>query len=172
MIKPIFATMLASSLWPFGHHGQTDTNRYLIPAWHVETVHDRFTHRTECRVFQGSRRRPLVSYARGTLAFAFPRSRNTLTADFRVDNGSVRPWTTVYPALVEAGATLANTSMTNPTQGYVILPLAVLKDATTVTIRSRPRDRPLIFSVGGLGDAVASAKRLGCDPDYGFARTS
>lgn len=169
-MKAVVAAMLASVLWPFGNHGETETNRYLIPAWHVDTVRDRFTGRTECRVFQGSRRRPLISYARGTLAFAFPRSRNTIAADFRIDNGPVRPWTTVYPALTEAGATLAHTSMTNPTQGYVILPLGVLEDATTVTIRSRPKDRPRIFSVGGLGDAVASAKRLGCDPDYGFTR--
>lgn len=169
-MNAILAAMLASGLWPFGHHGQTETNGYLIPAWHIDTTRDRFTGRAECRVYQGSRTRPSVSYARKTLAFAFPRSRNTLMADFQVDRGPVRPWTSVTPSLTAAGATMANTSMTNPTQGYVILPVALLANATTVTIRSRPKDRPRTFSIGGLGDAIASARRLGCDPDYGFTR--
>lgn len=169
MTTLLFA-LLASGFWPFGHHGQTESSRYLIPAWHVDTVRDRFTKRVECRVFQGDRRQPSVSYARATLAFAFPRSRNTLTADFRVDDGPVRPWTSVYPTIVGAGATLSGTSMTNPTRGLVILPVSVLTGATTVTVRSRPTDRPRVFSVGGLNDAIASAHRLGCDPDDGITR--
>lgn len=159
-----------ASIWPFGHHAQTETSRYLIPAWHVEATRDRFTQRMRCSVFQGHRNRPDVIYARDTLAFSFPRSRNTLTADYRVDNGPVQPWTAVYPALIGSGATLAGRSMSNPTQGWVILPVTVVAGATTVTIRSRPDDRPRTFSVGGLGDALASAKRLGCDPRDGFAR--
>lgn len=166
----VLLAVLAGGLWPFGHHAQTDRNRYLIPAWHVDTVRDRFEDRTVCRVYQGERRRPAVSYARGTLAFAFARSRNTLSADFRVDDGPVRPWTSIYPALVGAGATLPGRSMTNPTAGLVILPVATLAGATTVTIRARPNDRPRVFWVGGLDDAIASARRLGCDPGNGFAR--
>lgn len=169
-MSAILAVVLATGLWPFGHHAQTETNRYLIPAWHVDATRDRFTGRIECSVYQGHRRRPAISYARGTLAFAFPSSRNTLTADFQVDGGPVRPWTSVSPALTDAGASLAHTSMTNPTQGYVLLPVDFLRDATTITIRSRPKDRPRTFSIGGLRDAVASARRLGCDPDYGFSR--
>lgn len=166
----VLLAIFASSLWPFGHSGQTTSNRYLIPAWHIDTTRDRFNSRVVCRVFQGSRHQPIVSYARGTLAFAFARSRNTLAAEFRVDNGPTRPWTSVYPALVGAGATLPGTSMTNPTQGLVILPIGILTGATTVTIRARPSDRPRVFSVGGLGDAIASARRLGCDLDNGFTR--
>lgn len=162
--------VLASSLWPFGNSGQTVKNRYLVPAWHVDTVLDRFTNRTACRVYQGAARKPSVSYARGTLAFAFPRSRNIINADFRVDDGPARPWTSVYPAVVGSGATLAGKSMTNPTQGLVIIPVATVAGATTVTIRSRPDDKPRVFSVGGLQDAMAAARRLGCDPGNGFVR--
>lgn len=170
-MKILLITMLASGFWPFAHSGQTESNRYVIPAWHVDTVRDRFTGRTECRVFQGNRHDPSVSYARGTLAFAFPPSRNTLEADFRVDNGPARAWTSVYPTLVGAGATLPARSMSNPTGGYVVLPVSIIAGATIVTIRSRPQDHPRVFSVGGLTDAIASAKKLKCDPDYGFARS-
>lgn len=165
-----FALVLLAGAWPFGHRGQTETSRYLIPAWHVETTRDRFTQRVVCQVFQGNRARPEVSYDRDTLAFSFPRTRNTLAADFRVDGGPVRPWTSVYPSLVGSGATLAGKSMANPTQGWVIIPVGAVAGATTVTIRSRPTDRPRTFSVGGLGDALASASRLGCDPRDGFVR--
>lgn len=158
--------------WPFGHHGQARTSRYLIPAWHVDATQDRFTMRTVCRIFQGSRARPKVAYQRDTLAFAFAPSRNTLQAEFQVDGGPVQPWTSVYPRLIGTGATLSGRSMTNPTQGWVILPTSILAGAATVTIRTRPDDRPETFSVGGLADAVASGRRLGCDPDYGFARSS
>jgi len=157
--------------WPFGSHGQTETSRYVIPAWHVETVRDRFTQRRVCHVFQGNRHHPKVSYSRGTLAFAFPRSRNTLEAEFSVDGGPARPWTSVYPAVVATGATLPGTSMTNPTQGLVILPVSALKGAIRVTIRSRPNDKPRVFSIAGLADAIASGGRLGCDADNGFIRS-
>lgn len=170
-MNPVLLPIMIA-LWPFGIHGQTQKSRYLIPAWHVDTVRDRFDNHIVCRVFQGNASRPTVSYTRGAVAFGFARSRNTLDADFRIDDGPARPWTSVYPALVGAGATLPGTSMTNPTQGLVLLPMTTLAGATTVTIRARPSDNPRVFSIGGLSDALAAARRLGCDPVTGFARTS
>lgn len=160
--------MLLGGSWPFGHAGQTETSRYLIPAWHVDATRDRFTGKMICRVYQGQRAHPDVAYERDTLAFRFGRRLNTLQADFRVDGGPARPWTATYPTLIGSGATLAGSSMTNPTGGLVILPTALLANAITVTIRPFPGKRPQTFAIGGLGDALASARRLGCDLSYGF----
>lgn len=157
------------SFWPFQHR-QTDTARYLIPAWHIDATLDRFTGRRICRVYQGSRRRPTASYQRGTLAFRFARGLDTTRADFRVDDGPAKAWTSVYPTLIGSGATLTGKSMTNPTGGLVILPVSEFENAATVTLRSAPRSRPRTFSVSGLRDALASAQRLGCNAEYGFAR--
>lgn len=160
----------ALSLWPFGHKPQTETTRYVIPAWHVDATRDRFTQKMVCRVYQGDRRNPVASYQRATLEFRFRHSIDTTRADFSIDNGPARPWTSAYPALIGSGATLTGKSMTNPTGGFVILPIALFEDATLITIRPTPTSRPKVFSVGGLRDAFRSAKRLGCDADYGFAR--
>lgn len=167
---PLLILALLGGWWPFGHHAQSEERRYLIPAWHVDAVRDRFTERSTCRIYQGTGSRPTVSFARDSLAFAFGGSRNTLEADFRVDGGPVRSWTSVYPALIGSGATLPAKSMTDPTGGFVILPMAVLRGATTVTIRARPKDEPRTFSIAGLSDAIVAAQRLGCDAPYGFSR--
>lgn len=161
---------LAISFWPFGGKSQTETSRYLIPAWHVDTTRDRFTQKIVCRVYQGSRGDPDISFQRDTLAFQFGHGRNTTDADFRIDGGAVRPWTAVYPSLIASGATLTGASLTNPTDGMVILPVALLENATSVTIRPTPTSKPKTFSVAGLSDAVKAAQQLGCDFNYGFAR--
>lgn len=161
--------LFLSALLPFGHP-QIVTNRYLIPAWHVDARRDRFSGGIACRVYQGPARRPTVIYQRSTLAFAFPKSRNTLNAAFQVDGGYVRPWSSVYPTLVGTGATLSGRSMTNPTEGLVLLPTSILMNATTVTIRAWPNERPRTFTVLGLAGALTAARGLGCDPYYGFAR--
>ena len=164
--------IMLGSVWPFGHRAQTETSRYLIPAWHVDATRDRFTNKMVCRVYQGQRLHPDVTYERETLAFRFSRHLSTLQAEFRVDGGPAQPWTATYPTLIGSGATLTGNSMTNPTDGLVVLPAALLANATTVTIRPTPSKRPRTFGVGGFGDALASARRLGCDPSYGFVRQS
>lgn len=169
-MSPSLILAMAIRLWPFGGHPQTDTSRYVIPAWHVDATRDRFTQKMVCRVYQGRRRDPDVTYQRETLAFQFGRGRNTTNADFKVDGAASRPWTAVYPALVANGATLPGRSLTNPTDGMVILPAALLDNASTVTIRPTQTSKPKIFSVSGFSDAVRSAQRLGCDFDYGFTR--
>lgn len=156
------------SIWPFHHERQTVTREYLTPAWHVDVTRDKFTGQVRCRLYQGKRGSPLVTYFRSTLAFQFARKYNTTQASFRVDNGPVRPWTSVYPQLVGLGVPLPGRSLDNPTQGKVLIPLASLSPGHVVTVRATPNTRPLLFGIDGLGDALASARGQGCDPVTGF----
>lgn len=164
----MIVVLIASSLWPFGQHGQTSTNSYRIPAWGIRVVRDRFTGDSRCALVQGRHNKPGLSYAHGAVAFQFARQLNTTAASFKIDNGPVRAWSAVYPELVETGATLEGRSLDNPTSGKVLLPLAQLKGAHTVTIRPTPRAHPRLFSVDGLSDALGTAKNLGCDAKAGF----
>jgi len=159
---------LLSAGWPIHHEHQTVTSRYIIPAWHVDATRDRFTGEVRCRIYQGSSRKPAVSYERGVLTFRFARKLDTTHASFSVDDGAVQPWTAVYPQVVATGARVRGRSMDNPTDGLVMLPTAILESAHVVTIRPAPTRRPQRFSVGGLAEALSIAETQGCDANTGF----
>ena len=137
----------------------------------IRVDRDRFTGARRCALYQGKWRRPDVSYAHGAVSFQFSRKVDTTKASFRVDGGPARSWTEVYPQLVETGATLEGRSLANPTGGKVLLPLAMLKDVHSVTIRAPLQSRPRQFSIIGLGDALDSAGSLACDAETGFVQT-
>lgn len=160
--------LAASSLWPFSHHTQASTSSYRIPAWDIHVVRDRFTGESRCALTQGARGRPELSYSHGAVAFQFAHRLSTTKASFKIDDGPVRSWSSIYPELVETGATLEGRSLDNPTGGKVLLPLMQLIGAHTVTIRPTLRARPRLFSVDGLSGALATAKNLGCDAKTGF----
>lgn len=162
------AASLLSGLWPFHHERQTVTERYVIPEWHVEATRDKFTHAMQCRVYQGTRKKPSISYYHDTLVFRFARKLNTTQAAFQVDSGEVRPWTAVYPDIIDTGARVAGRSMDNPTDGLVMLPVSALQQAQTVTIRPTPKRRPKRFAIGGFADALRAGVAQGCDPQTGF----
>ena len=159
---------LLSALWPFHQERQTVTERYLIPAWHVDATRDRFTGEMRCRVYQGKRKKPDVAYAQGVLTFRFARKLDTTRASFRVDNGAVQPWSAVYPQIVETGARVRGKSLDNPTEGQVLLPAVTLSGAHVVTIRPTPDRKPRLFSVNGFTDALSSGQAQGCDVRTGF----
>jgi hypothetical protein len=127
--KPVAAQSVLASLWPFAGERQTETRRYLTPAWHIDVTRDKFTKSLICRVYQGKRKHPLVTYSRSTLAFQFKTKFNTTQAAFRVGGGPILPWTSVYPELVASGATLSGKSIDNPTQGQVLIPVSLLSGA-------------------------------------------
>jgi hypothetical protein len=162
------AASLLSGLWPFHHERQVVTERYVIPAWHIDSTRDKFTHAMTCRVYQGARKKPSVAYYHGALAFRFAHKLNTTQAAFQVDSGEVRPWTAVYPELIGTGARVAGRSMDNPTDGVVMLPVSVLAQAQTVTIRPTQQRRPWRFAIGGFSDALKAGVAQGCDPQTGF----
>jgi hypothetical protein len=45
--------MLGLSLWPFNHDSQTQSNRYIIPAWHIDVVRDKFSDEHRCQRWPG-----------------------------------------------------------------------------------------------------------------------
>lgn len=159
---------LLSAMWPFHHERQVVTERYLIPAWHIDVTHDKFTGETRCRVYQGKRKKPLVAYAQGVLTFQFARRLDTTKASFQLDSGAVQPWTSIYPQIIATGARVRGKSLGNPTEGQVMLPVSILTGAHVVTIRPTPRKKPRTFSVGGFSDALSSGIAQGCDPRTGF----
>ena len=168
-MTPLFATLsILSSLWPFHQERQTKTERYATPAWHIDITHDKFTNKIECRLYQGRRKHPLVSYSRSALAFQFKRKLNTTKASFRVGSGPTVPWTSVYPQLVGLGATLSGKSLDNPSQGRVLIPSALLEKDFVIAIRATPRSKPILFGVQGLADSLVTARAQGCDPETGF----
>lgn len=150
-----------SALWPF-HPPQQVTSTYRQPTWYFSVRRDRFTGRLECRLYQGDRKRPTVAYARASLSFRFNPRLSTLRADYRVDNGPVAAWSTLYPTLIDTGVTLPGGSLANPTAGQVILPMSVLAGAHAVTIRAAPKTRPKVFYIDGLADVLATARTRGC----------
>ncbi|WP_404712181.1 hypothetical protein [Sphingomonas sp. MMS24-J13] len=160
MIAAFFA--LASGLWPFGT-SQTSTQHFQVPAWNIRVTRDKFTQDRTCLVFQGRQRKPMVSYAHGAVTFQFASHLNTTEASFKIDNGPVRAWDDVYPALVQTGARLEGRSLDNPTGGKVMIPLSMLRGAHVVTVRPSPRTRPRSFAIDGLGDVLGSAQGLGCE---------
>lgn len=168
-VSPLLGVIgLLSAVWPFHHEHQTVTERYVIPAWHVDATRDKFTGEMRCRLYQGKRKKPTVAYAQGVLTFRFARKLDTTKASFRIDSGEVQPWTSVYPQIVETGARVRGKSMDNPTEGRVMLPASILAGAHVVTIRPTPTRRPQRFSVGGFADALSSGEAQGCDARTGF----
>lgn len=160
--------VLAAGFLPFHHDPRITTSRYEIPAWRISVSKDRFTSARHCRLYQGSPTHPAVRYYHGVVAFQFARKLDTTTATFKLDDGTPRSWTEVYPALVQGGVNLEGRSLDNPTGGSVLIPLSDLRTTSTVTIRPVPRARPKRFTIAGLGDALASAHGLGCDAEAGF----
>ncbi len=157
-----------STLWPFQSERQTKTERYATPAWHIDVTRDKFTNKIECRLYQGRRKHPLVSYTRSTLAFQFKRKFNTNKASFRIGSGPPVMWTSVYPQLIGLGATLSGKSLDNPSEGRVLIPAALFKDSFVIAIRATPKSKPILFGIHGLADSLESARGQGCDPDIGF----
>jgi hypothetical protein len=154
--------VLAAGLWPFGS-SQTATQHYQVPAWNIRVTRDKFTQARTCLVFQGKRNKPLVSYDHGAVAFHFGSRLNTTKASFRIDDGPVRSWDEVYPALVATGARLEGRSLDNPTGGKVMIPLSLLREAHVVTIRPTMTKRARSFGIDGLGDVLGSSRALGCE---------
>lgn len=165
----LLGPILALNLWPW-HAAQTVTHTYAEPSWKMAITRDRFTGEVRCRVYQGPARRPWVVYARQSLAFRFVPRLSTLQAAYRVDGGTARPWTGVYPTLVQQGAGPSGASLENPTGGLVILPLSAFAGGHTVVIRPTPRARPRAFLVDGLTDVLANARQQGCASDTAFLR--
>ena len=166
----LLASMALLKILPFQGHAQTVSQSYRIPAWQIRVTRDRFTSERRCVLAQGRTSAPTVSYAHGAVTFQFERRLNTTHAFFQLDNGPVRAWNSIYPELVQTGAALEGRSLDNPTGGKVLLPLALLKGAHTVTIRPVPKAKPRQFTIDGLSDALGSAHNLGCDPETGFGR--
>jgi|GEM_PF-5883379 len=167
-----FATlaMIGLSLWPFGHDRQTESKHYVIPAWHIDVVRDRFTQERHCRVYQGNRHHPSVVYAHHAVGFQFNKKFNTANAWIQIDGSRPQPWTSVYPDLVGAGATLPGKSMDNPTEGLVLIPMSAFKGAHVIVIRAVGTKRPVTFGVDGLNDVLGTAHNLSCDLDRSFDR--
>lgn len=162
------AASLLSGLWPFHHDRQIVAERYVIPEWHIDVARDKFTHAVQCRLYQGTRKKPLIAYYHDALVFRFARKLNTTQAAFQVDSGEVQSWTAVYPDLIGTGARVPARSMDNPTDGLVMLPLSALQQAQTVTIRPTPKRRPQRFAIGGFSDALRAGVAQGCAPETGF----
>ncbi len=155
---------LISGLWPF-HAPQVRTHAYTLPTWSYSQSRDRFTARLACRVYEGPRGRPPVSYEGRAVTFRFLARMNTLGADYRLDSGPVRAWRDDLPALEEVGLTPDQGGLANPTGGLVTLPAHELIGVHTVTIRPTPRSQPQVFSIDGLPDAVDAARARGCNLD-------
>ena len=157
----LISLTLLAGLWPF-HAPQVRTQAYTLPTWSYVQSRDRFTGQLACRVYEGPRGRPPVSYEGSAVTFRFLARMNTLRADYRLDGGQVRPWRDDLPALAEVGFTPDQGGLDNPTGGFVTLPARELAGVHTVTIRPTPRSRPIIFSIDGLPDAVEAARARGC----------
>lgn len=164
----LIASSLLSGLWPFNQERQTITERYVIPAWHIDATRDRFTQEMRCRIYQGNDKKPVVSFFQSALVFRFAHKLNTTRANFQVDMGKIRPWTAIYPELLGSGARLPGRSLDNPSEGMVILPVSILVGAQVVTIRPTPNSRPQRFGIGGFSDAFKSGVAQGCNARTGF----
>lgn len=162
--------IMSLSLWPLGHNSQSEHNRYVIPAWHIDVVRDKFTQEHRCRLYQGNQHHPDVIYTHRALGFQFSKKLNTTNAWIQIDGATPQPWTSFYPDLVGTGATLSGKSMDNPTEGMVMIPLASFKGAHVIVIRTLNTKRPIVFSVDGLNDVLGTARNLGCDLDHSFER--
>lgn len=165
----LVALGILAGIWPFAPK-QTTHRAYVLPTWRFTTVKDKFTGQIHCRVYQGPKSRPAVSYASRTVAFHFARKLDVSHAWYKLDGGAAKPWSADYPALTALNVSLDGDSLENPTGGLVLIPADEVRGVHTVTIRPTDKSRPVDFGLDGLQDAIANARSQGCDPDGVFIR--
>ncbi len=96
------------------------------------------------------------------MRFSLGAKVDTSDALFKIDEAPARPWRAEIAGLVAGGASVQDDSLRNPSQGYVVLPLAQVIRARRVQIRAGATGRPVSFDVDSLADAVVTAAAKGC----------
>jgi hypothetical protein len=152
----IFAIVLLT--WMTPHSPQTVTAIHgVAKGWRYDLVRDRFAGGESCRMRRGP-----IALAGGFATFSLGKQVDTADAQFRIDNGPVKPWRTLAPRLVAAGLTIQDDSLANPSRGQVILPLADIIAGREVDIRPAGRQNPQRFRLTSLAPAVDLAALRGC----------
>lgn len=144
--------------WWTAHSPQTVTEVHgRAKGWHYDHVKDRFAGGESCTLRRGD-----IEISRGFATFSLGRDVDTADAQYRVDNGPVKPWRTLAPRLVAAGVKIQDDSLTNPSRGQVILPLDDIIAGREVDIRPAGRGNPRRFKLISMAPAVDLAALRGC----------
>jgi hypothetical protein len=136
--------------------------QYKSDGWRVSARHDVFAGTTRCFIRSINHH---IVYQPGALGFRFHRHRDTLDTWYRIDGGAPLRWQDRYPTLIASGAQIDGPALDNPTGGIVWLPIADLKDAKTVTVRTSGRGNGHAYALRGFPRVLDAARRLGCATD-------
>lgn len=101
---------------------------------------------------------------RGAIRFDLGRRTRTFDAIYRIDQGAPTSWRTSAMTLAAAGVELQTETLDNPSNGWVLVPLATLRRSHEIVIRPSPRAPARTFELGGLETALGEAEAAGCPP--------
>ena len=149
------------------HRHQIDTTMHKIHygqyGWQVVVRTDAFTGEINCFVSTlKTATQDRVTYADGTLGFAFDTYVDPNTTWFRADDNPAQPLNSVYPTLYARGQVVPPRSLDNLSKSTVLIPMESVEGADHIKIRIDEKVRPRTFRLIGFKEALATAQASGC----------
>jgi hypothetical protein len=136
---------------------QASVRHARVGAWSIAARSDPFAGTVACAMTARG-----VGLQRQTLIFRVAPRGDTTQAVYRVDSAPPHPISDTFDAVQAHGFFPQKGWIVDPDGGEAALPVATVGAAHYVWIRVTPRRNPVRFNVGGLPEALAAAKRLGC----------
>jgi len=160
---PSPTALIALLVWPsvlhlpsFGHDPQA------VAGWRLSVRADSFTGGHVCKLGRRG-----ISFTRQALVLHLARNIDTSTAYYRVDDAAPRAARDDQAVLAELGFTLFADDLNNPSQGLVRIPEPIVLNARTVRVETAAFQRPTVFRIDGLAQALSAAHAAGCrDADF------
>ena len=143
--------------WAPWHHTTTRTTIQHVAGWTLRIDTDVFSGQPKCRLYRNN-----IEYQRQALVFRFPRDVDTSTAIYRIDGGAPNWAQSDMVELVSLGFALHYDDLTNSSGGYLRIPLRKIRLAHRIRVEVSTLHPPTTFDIGGVDQAVATARGLGC----------
>lgn len=142
----------------FGPRNDIHGSAQRVQGWKLEVSQDQFAGRTVCTLSHGP-----ITVRHGVAEFRFSGSTNTANAEVRIDGGAAAPAGSMAVEAAGLGARFGGQNLKNPSDGRVEVPLRLVANAATVSIRPDMRSSRRDYSLKGLSQALAAAEERGCD---------
>ena len=136
-------------------------HRANIAGWTLEWRRDAFRERQACRLHRGA-----VDYTRQALVFRLPRSVDTSSAVYRIDDGQPLLSRDDAADIARLGFALHDDDLANPSGGAVRIVASKLKSARTVVVEAKPYGSKARFTVEGLSAALTAAHSHCAEEDF------
>ena len=160
MLTPVLLSILNFISWaPDVLHRSPDIKQQsvTVSGWRLDMKRDGFADSTSCVL-----RRHQIEVAGGVVTFYFRGGVDTANAQVRIDGAPAQPSNRYALEVADQGVPLGGSDLRNPSGGRVNIPLRVLVDARSVSVRPNLASRHRTYSLAGLPRAVAAAQSQGC----------